>query len=102
LFDWSPAILAACLSYPPLVGQPAIRGPKEMIMARMPSGFAVIGDTQHLQGYSVLLCDDETVNHLTDLDWERRKTFLFDLSLLGEAVQVRAAETGCAASTKKC
>jgi diadenosine tetraphosphate (Ap4A) HIT family hydrolase len=37
--------------------------------------------------YSVLLSDDPSVNHLTDLDWDRRKTFLFDLSLLGEAVE---------------
>jgi diadenosine tetraphosphate (Ap4A) HIT family hydrolase len=60
-------------------------------MARMRSGFAVIGDTQHLPGYSLLLTDDVSVNHLTDLDWERRRDFLFDLSLIGEAVQ-RACE----------
>jgi diadenosine tetraphosphate (Ap4A) HIT family hydrolase len=62
-------------------------------MARMRSGFAVIGDTQHLPGYSLLLTDDPAVNHLTDLDWERRKEFLFDLSLLGEAVE-RACRDG--------
>lgn len=56
-------------------------------MARMRSGFAVIGDTQHLPGYSLLLTDDPSVNHLSDLDWKRRKEFLFDLSLLGEAVE---------------
>jgi diadenosine tetraphosphate (Ap4A) HIT family hydrolase len=56
-------------------------------MARMPGVFAVIGDTQHLPGYSLLLTDDPSVNHLTDLDWDRRGTFLFDLSLLGEAVE---------------
>jgi len=56
-------------------------------------GFAVIGDTQHLPGYSLLLTDDPAVNHLTDLDWERRKEFLFDLSLLGEAVE-RACRDG--------
>jgi diadenosine tetraphosphate (Ap4A) HIT family hydrolase len=56
-------------------------------MARMRSGFAVIGDTQHLPGYSLLLTDDPSVNHLNDLDWNRRKDFLFDLSLIGEAVQ---------------
>jgi len=59
----------------------------------MRSGFAVIGDTQHLPGYSLLLTDDPAVNHLTDLDWERRKEFLFDLSLLGEAVE-RACRDG--------
>jgi diadenosine tetraphosphate (Ap4A) HIT family hydrolase len=56
-------------------------------MARMRSGFAVIGDTQHLPGYSLLLTDDPSLDHLTDLDWERRKDFLFDMSLLGEAVE---------------
>ena len=65
-----------------------------MVMARMPSGFAVIGDTQHLPGYSLLLCEEESVNHLTDLDWERRKVFLFDLSLLGEAVQAACRDNG--------
>jgi diadenosine tetraphosphate (Ap4A) HIT family hydrolase len=65
----------------------ALRGENSKVMMRMPSGFAVIGDTQHLPGYSLLLCDDESASHLTDLDWERRKTFLFDLSLLGEAVK---------------
>ena len=76
----------------PLAG--ALRGENRMVMARMPSGFAVIGDTQHLPGYSVLLCADESASHLTDLDWERRKTFLFDLSLLGEAVEVACKNDG--------
>ena len=56
-------------------------------MERMRSGFAVIGDTQLLPGYSVLLTDDPSVDHLTDLDWEHRKQFLFDLALLGEAIE---------------
>jgi diadenosine tetraphosphate (Ap4A) HIT family hydrolase len=72
----------------------ALRGENPMVMARMPSGFAVIGDTQHLPGYSLLLCDDESVNHLSDLDWERRKGFLFDLSLIGEAVQAACRKNG--------
>jgi diadenosine tetraphosphate (Ap4A) HIT family hydrolase len=65
----------------------AHRGENPLVMARMRSGFAVIGDTQHLPGYSLLLTDDASANHLTDLDWERRKQFLFDLSLIGEAVE---------------
>jgi diadenosine tetraphosphate (Ap4A) HIT family hydrolase len=65
----------------------AHRGENPLVMARMRSGFAVIGDTQHLPGYSLLLTDDASVDHLTDLDWEQRKDFLFDLSLVGEAVQ---------------
>ena len=57
-----------------------------MVMARMRSGFAVIGDTQHLPGYSLLLTDDLSVDHPSDLPWARRRAFFFDLSLLGEAV----------------
>lgn len=58
----------------------AHRGENPMVMARMRSGFAVIGDTQHLPGYSLLLCQDASVNHLTDLDQARRAEFLFDLA----------------------
>jgi hypothetical protein len=68
----------------------ALRGENPLVMARMRAGFAVIGDTQHLPGYSLLLTDDPTVDHLTDLDWPRRAEFLFDFALLGEAV-----ERGC-------
>ena len=64
----------------------AHRGENPLVIARMRSGFAVIGDTQHLPGYSLLLTDDPTVDHLSDLDWERRTQFLFDMSLIGEAV----------------
>ena len=63
-------------------------------MARMRSGFAVIGDTQHLPGYSILLTDDPSVDHLSDLGWERRTEFLFDLSLLGEAVEQACRANG--------
>jgi diadenosine tetraphosphate (Ap4A) HIT family hydrolase len=72
----------------------ALRGENPLVMARMRSGFAVIGDTQHLPGYSLLLTDDPFANHLIDLDWERRKQFLFDLSLIGEAVQRACRENG--------
>jgi diadenosine tetraphosphate (Ap4A) HIT family hydrolase len=55
-------------------------------MARMLTGFAVIGDTQQLPGYSLLLTDDLAVDHPTDLPRARRRDFFFDLTLLGEAV----------------
>ena len=64
----------------------AVRGENPKVMARMRTGFAVIGDTQHLPGYSLLLVDDLAVDHLTDLPWGKRRDFLFDLALLGEAV----------------
>lgn len=46
-----------------------------------------VSESARRPGYSLLLTDDPSVNHLTDLDWERRREFLFDLSLLGEAVE---------------
>jgi diadenosine tetraphosphate (Ap4A) HIT family hydrolase len=65
----------------------ALRGENPMVMARMRSGFAVIGDTQFLPGYSVLLPDDPAANHLSDLPMDRRRDFLVDMALLGEAIQ---------------
>jgi len=65
-----------------------------MVMARMRSGFAVIGDTQHLPGYSLLLCEDIEVDHLTDLDEPARARFLLDMSLIGEALQLACRESG--------
>lgn len=64
----------------------ALRGDNPKVMARMRTGFAVIGDTQHLPGYSLLLIDALDIDHPTDLPWSRRRDFFFDLSLLGEAV----------------
>ena len=72
----------------------AHRGESPMVIARMRSGFAVIGDTQHLPGYSLLLCEDARVNHLTDLDPGARAHFLLDMSLIGEAVQSACGEDG--------
>jgi diadenosine tetraphosphate (Ap4A) HIT family hydrolase len=47
----------------------------------------VLGDSQLLPGYCVLLTDDPRVGRLTDLPRERRLLFLGDLDRLGEAVQ---------------
>jgi diadenosine tetraphosphate (Ap4A) HIT family hydrolase len=60
-------------------------GKNPHVIRRMPSGWAVMGDDQFLTGYSLLVADPE-VDHLTDLDDERRVRFLLDMSLLGEAV----------------
>jgi diadenosine tetraphosphate (Ap4A) HIT family hydrolase len=64
----------------------ARRGENPMVLTRMPSGWAVIGDTQFLPGYCVLLCDVDGANHLTDLPRPERAQFLADMGLLGEAV----------------
>lgn len=64
----------------------ALRGENPMVMVRMRSGFACIGDTQFLPGYCVLLVDDERITRLEDLDLGGRTRFLTDMALLGEAV----------------
>jgi diadenosine tetraphosphate (Ap4A) HIT family hydrolase len=63
----------------------AEQGENPTVLARMRTGWAVIGDTQHLPAYCLLL-HAGTANHLTDLTRSERAAFLFDLALLGEAV----------------
>ncbi len=63
----------------------AERGENPMVLARMRSGYAVIGDTQFLPGYCLLLASP-WADKLTDLTLERRGEFLLDMSVLGEAV----------------
>jgi diadenosine tetraphosphate (Ap4A) HIT family hydrolase len=64
----------------------AERGENPMVMARMRSGWVVIGDTQFLPGYCLLMSDDPSADHLTDLSRSARSQFLEDLGLLGEAM----------------
>ncbi|MFD9304475.1 HIT family protein [Streptomyces sp. NPDC060048] len=64
----------------------AERGENPTVLARMRTGWAVIGDVQHLPGYCLLLYAGQA-NHLTDLPRAERTRFLLDLSLLGEAVE---------------
>ncbi|WP_251078075.1 HIT domain-containing protein [Frankia sp. AiPa1] len=61
------------------------RGEDPNVLYRLRTGWAVLGDTQHLPGYCVLVHADD-VDHLTDLPRARRADFLFDLALLGEAI----------------
>lgn len=63
----------------------AERGENPTVMMRMSTSWAVIGDTQHLPGYSLLLYAG-TANHLSDLNRAERADFLMDMSILGEAV----------------
>ncbi len=65
----------------------ALRGENPTVLARLSSGFAVIGDTQFLPGYCLLLVDDPNINRLLDLPRARRLDFLADMDLIGEAVQ---------------
>jgi len=63
----------------------AIRGENPMVMVRMKSGFAVIGDYQFLPGYCVLLRYPQAES-LNDLSKEEREQYLFDMTLIGDAV----------------
>jgi diadenosine tetraphosphate (Ap4A) HIT family hydrolase len=55
------------------------------VVARMASGWAVLGDPQILSGYCLLL-PDPVVPHLNALDGVARSTFLDDMARLGDAV----------------
>ncbi|MGW4352565.1 HIT family protein [Nocardia sp. NPDC004582] len=52
----------------------------------MRTGWAVIGSTQHLPGYCLLI-HDGTADQLTDLPRPARVAFMQDLVILGEAVE---------------
>ena len=62
-------------------------GTNPTVLARLTRSYAVIGDTQFLPGYCVLLSDDPTAQRLSDLPRERRSAFLSDMDRLGEAVE---------------
>ncbi len=63
----------------------ANRGENPRVIARLPSGWAVMGDSQFLRGYCLLL-PDPVVPALNDLTHDARARFLADLTLLGDAV----------------
>jgi len=64
----------------------AERGENPTVIGKMKSGYAVIGLTQFLPGYCLLLRAPR-VNDLTDLDIKSRSEFLVDMSILGEAIK---------------
>lgn len=61
------------------------RGDDPTVVARVRSGWAVMGQRQVLAGYCLLL-PDPVVPHLNALDRASLDVFLSDLGLLGEAV----------------
>lgn len=63
----------------------AKNGTNPMVLTEMKSGYAVIGDTQFLPGYCVLLPKRE-VPSLNDLSISERAQFLTDMSLIGDAI----------------
>lgn len=65
----------------------ALRGENPTVLRRLDAGFAVIGDTQFLPGYCVLLVDELGIERLSDMPRARRMAFLSDMERLGEAVE---------------
>lgn len=63
----------------------AREGKNPRVIARLGSGWAVLGDTQFLRGYCLLL-PDPVVGSLNDLDEEGRSAYLLDMTRLGDAV----------------
>lgn len=63
----------------------AQRGELPRVVARMASGWAVLGDPQILPGYCLLL-PDPVVPHLNALTESERTAFLDDMARLGDAV----------------
>ena len=60
-------------------------GSYEKCICKMASGWAVMGDVQFLEGYSLLL-PDPVVPHLNAMSMEHRLAFLSDMTRLGDAV----------------
>jgi diadenosine tetraphosphate (Ap4A) HIT family hydrolase len=65
-------------------------GGLERVVARLPSGWAVLGDPQITRGYCLLL-PDPVVSDLNALAGEARRQFLDDMARLGDAVLAETA-----------
>ena len=63
----------------------ARRGENPGVIARLPSGWLTLGDTQPLRGYCVLLADP-VVASLNALAEENRARFALDMARAGDAV----------------
>lgn len=60
-------------------------GNNPTVICRVPSGWAVLGDSQFLCGYSLLL-PDPVVSSLNELEPCDRLQFLSDMAILGDAL----------------
>jgi diadenosine tetraphosphate (Ap4A) HIT family hydrolase len=61
------------------------RGEAPGVIGRLPSGWAIMGQSQVLRGYCLLL-PDPVVPHLNALEARERDQFMKDLGRLGDAV----------------
>ena len=71
----------------------AERGENPTVLMKLLSGYAVMGDTQFLPGYCVLLATPSVI-HLNDLPIAERQRFLLDMSLLGGAIESACQPNG--------
>jgi diadenosine tetraphosphate (Ap4A) HIT family hydrolase len=60
-------------------------GDAPALVARLPSGWVVMGDRQVFPGYCLLLADP-VADHLNALTFAHRAQFLSDMALIGDAV----------------
>ena len=60
-------------------------GTNPTVICQVPSGWIVLGDTQFLRGYSLLL-PDPVVADLNALDLQQRAIFLRHMTILGDAL----------------
>jgi len=67
--------------------QAARLGKNPTVICRVRSGWVVLGDVQFLPGYCLLLADPITPD-LNALTSEQRKTFLYEMSVVGDALMV--------------
>ncbi len=63
----------------------AVRGENPTVLARIKSGFVVLGDAQFLPGYCILLAYPKA-NSLNDLNAVSRLMFLREMSLIGDVI----------------
>lgn len=61
-----------------------VAGENPLVVGRMRSGFVVMGDSQFLPGYVLLLAFPQ-VSKLNDLSGPERAQFLSDMALVGDA-----------------
>ena len=55
------------------------------VISRVSSGWVVLGDVQFLGGYCLLL-PDPVVANLNAMEDEKRKTFLYEMSVIGDVL----------------
>lgn len=60
-------------------------GDNPRVIARVNAGWVMLGSSQFLRGYS-LLVPDPVVSDLNQLNAEQRKTLLYEMSVVGDAL----------------